>query len=254
MKKSNRKFWRNAVALVGVVLVLTVPGATAFARNLNPGVLPPTSHAFGMTYGEWSAKHWQWDYSMPADHHPLFDTADCSTGQSGKVWFLGGTFTVVQNGNTVIGTANRNCTVPTGKAIFFPIIDAECATAEGNGSTEEELSACAKDIIDHTTELNCEIDGVSVQNVETYRVQSPLFVWGPLPANNIFQDPVDFPAGTTSDSVSDGFFLMLAPLSAGQHTIHFTGEVVFSTATGDPFDFDFKLDINYNLNIVGGKK
>jgi len=32
----------------------------------NPGVLPPNSHAFGMTYNEWSAKWWQWAVNIPA--------------------------------------------------------------------------------------------------------------------------------------------------------------------------------------------
>ena len=26
----------------------------------NPGVLPPQSHSFGQTYGEWEASFWQW--------------------------------------------------------------------------------------------------------------------------------------------------------------------------------------------------
>src|SRR5262249_56211141 len=56
-----------------------------------PGVLPPQSHPFGMTYGQWEGAFWRWAFSLPADHHPLTDTAPASTGQSGHVWFLGGT-------------------------------------------------------------------------------------------------------------------------------------------------------------------
>jgi len=59
---------------------------------------------------------------MPIDHHPLYDTADCSAGQSGPVWFLGGTFTTIeQSPGVVVGIANRTCTVPADKALFFPI-------------------------------------------------------------------------------------------------------------------------------------
>jgi hypothetical protein len=45
---------------------------------------------------------------------------------------------------------------------------------------------------------------------------------------------------------------MLAPLSVGPHTIHFTGEFVFTEAQ-DGFNFTFKLDITYNLLISPGR-
>jgi hypothetical protein len=34
--------------------------------NSNPGVLPPNSHAFGRSYGEWSAAAWQYLLAIPA--------------------------------------------------------------------------------------------------------------------------------------------------------------------------------------------
>src|SRR6185312_9824032 len=95
-------------------------------------VIPPQSHPYGKSYAEWSAEHWKWTYSMPADAHPLTDTADVSAGQSGPVWFLGGTFapTTDLNGN-LIGVVDRHVRIPTGKALFFPILDAEQSLAEG---------------------------------------------------------------------------------------------------------------------------
>jgi hypothetical protein len=254
----------HALLVTAAAICLLAPSAAANSNNRlggtlgaaahstsNPGILPPTSHPYGKSYGEWSAKHWQWEYSLPVDHHPLFDTADCSAAQSGPVWFLGGTFTTVSpSPGVVIGNATRDCTVPADKALFFPIIDAECATAEGNGTTEQELRDCAEGLIDHAVNLSCEVDGVAVQNLAAFRVQSPLFTWGPLPENNLFQDPVTFPAGTTSPSVSDGYFLLLAPLSVGSHTIHFKGSAVFTQAQ-DGFDFRFSLDITYHLMVAG---
>lgn len=167
------------------------------------------------------------------------------------MWFLSGTFTTVSpEPGVVIGTATRDCTVPVATALFFPIIDAECATAEGNGTTDAELRACAKGLIDHAVDLSCKIDGVAVQNLAAFRVQSPLFTWGPLPENNVLQGPpLNLPAGTTSPSVSDGYFVMVAPLSMGSHTIHFKGSVVFTQAQ-DGFDFTFSLDITYHLMVT----
>jgi hypothetical protein len=67
-------------------------------------------------------------------------------------------------------------------------------------------------------------------------VQSPLYTFGPLPDNNLFGAP----AGTTSLSVADGVYVMLAPLSAGPHVIHFKGQIP---------DFNFFIDITYHLTV-----
>ena len=47
---------------------------------------------------------------------------------------------------------------------------------------------------------------------------------------------------------------MLAPLSAGSHTIHFIGALTLSVANGDPFDLDFRLDISYHLTLAPGSR
>src|SRR5205823_8952020 len=115
----------------------------------NPAIAPPNSHPFGLSYGEWSARWWQWAFSLPVDHHPLYDTADCSAGQSGKVWFLGASFAPTVTGSgQVVAIATRHCTVPTGTALFFPILNAEASTAERNGTTEAELRAAAQSFQD----------------------------------------------------------------------------------------------------------
>src|SRR3972149_2756089 len=110
-------------AIILGFMVLVPMAAQAESSNPNPGVLPVNSNSYGMTYGEWSARWWQWALSMPVDKNPLLDTADCSKGQSGKVWFLAGTFG---------GSVERKCTMPAEKAILFPIINAEWSVVEAN--------------------------------------------------------------------------------------------------------------------------
>ena len=212
----------------------------ARAQTINPGVLDPTNTYEGKSYGQWSALHWQWLYSLPADRHPLFDTADVSVGQSGDVWFLGGTYTTTTDTNGVLhGAAVRDCVIPQGKSLFFPLIDAESSTAEGNGTNYAALLAHSKALIDGVDTLSCAIDGRVLSNLTSYRAASDLFTWGPLPTNNVFGDPANFPAGTTSQAVSDGYFLMVQPLSPGDHSIHFTGGVP-----------GFHLDITYNITVA----
>jgi hypothetical protein len=244
---------------VGAVVLLAVAASALFTHAGNgkgqPQALPPQSHPHGISYGDWSARWWQWCYSLPVDQHPLFDTADCSAGQSGPVWFLGGTFTVIDENPDdplVEGIAERDCTIPVGTSLFFPILNVECSTIEGNGETEAELRDCAVLNADHIVpgSLVCTIDGVAVQNLSTFRVESPLFEIGPLPDNNILESfGLDAPEGSTSPAVGDGVYVMIPPLPVGKHTLHFEGAAVYTTAA-DGFDLMFILDITYHITVA----
>ncbi len=238
------------MAIIVAVLAMTAATNIALARNPNPGILPPNASPYGHTYGEWSATFFNWAFTLPVDHHPLYDTADCSVGQSGKVWFLDGTFAPSPVAPGVWeGIKERNCKVPMGKALFITIVASECSTLEGNGSTEKELRDCVTAQTDHVVSVSFEVDGKALRHMEAYRKQSPLYTFGPLPENNMFQDiGLTAPAGTMSPSVADGYYIMLAPLSRGNHTIHYTGKLVFTQAQ-DGFDYLFYQDITYHLTV-----
>jgi hypothetical protein len=69
-------------AILGALLATCI-GATLVAsasENADSHVFPVNSKPYGLSYGEWSARQWQWLFSLPAEGHPLFDTADCSAG------------------------------------------------------------------------------------------------------------------------------------------------------------------------------
>ena len=57
-------------------------------------VVPPNSNEFANTYGEWSARWWQWLMSIPKATNPNLDAtgAHCAEAQTGQVWFLAGLF------------------------------------------------------------------------------------------------------------------------------------------------------------------
>jgi hypothetical protein len=146
------------------------------------------------------------------------------TGQSGPVWFLAGVF----------GPAECSGTVPAGKALFFPLADAECSTLEDppfHGDTEAEQRSCAKLSADQIVAANlfCEIDGVAVTNLESYRVASPQFEFT-APTPWVFGV-----VGGPGTAVGDGYYLLLRPLSLGEHTIHFGG--------------DFGIDTTFHLTV-----
>lgn len=230
---------RSGVAILDIIVglalaaLLMIPASPAAAGNPNPRILPPGSTPHGMTYGEWSARWWQWALSLPVDQNPFFDeNGGCSNGangQLGPVWFLTGVI-------NVSGTATRDCTVPAGKALFFPIINVECSTLEAPpfyGGNEAELRACAKGF--HFGNVFAEIDGVPVQDLDRYLVDSPLFTFTVPPNNVLGVGP------GTGQSVSNGYYLMLAPLSVGKHIIRFGGTFT---------DFNFSLDITYHITVA----
>jgi len=238
----------NATAMN--ITSLNPSAAIADASCHASAIMPLSSRPGGLTYGEWNAKWWQWAYSLPVNAHPLFDTADCSQGQSGDVWFLGSSFATEQGpSGEVIAEVDRTCNIPRGKMLFFPVMNVEGSPLEGNGETEAELRDYTNWIMDHAIDMSAEIDGCPVENLEQYLVPSPQFTFGPLPENNVLQWlGIDAPAGTTSISVANGIYLMLAPLSIGKHTIHFEGTFEF-TQDPDGFDFVFIQDVTYEIIV-----
>jgi hypothetical protein len=238
--KNNIKPRHSLVAVVSIVIGLMLgPVSQAQAGNTNPGAISPQDKAYGKTYGEWSVRWWQFVSMIPWPHNPTNDPtgANCTFGQKGKVWFLTGAFF------TASATLTRNCTVPASKAIFFPVINAEadnltCADPDTTFSIKE-LRKLISDPIDTVTNLAVEIDGVALPN---YRVQSPVFSYT-LPDDNYLKalGCSDALVGTYGPAVSDGYWVMLAPLSVGKHTLHFKG--TYGTST---------LDVTYQLTIVPG--
>lgn len=203
------------LASVFIALASTVSSG-AGGRNSNPGILPPGSNPHGHSYGEWTARWWQWALSIPADRNPLTDTTGefCGEGQSGPVWFYAGTF-----GNS----AERTCTVPAGKAIFLPVYNwifgsgvFDCdPTVPGVPCDVDSLRAQAAANTEAAEVLEVSIDGVTVKNVREYRALSPEPFSLTYPEGSVVGEP----SGTYFPQVADGYWLMLAPLSKGAHTI-----------------------------------
>jgi hypothetical protein len=226
------------VAIVLSLAVLAIPSAMA------QFVITPNSLAYGRTYSEWSAAWQQWALSIPASNHPLFDTGDCSVGQSGPVWFLGGKFCNINSPNCGTSNVVRSCSVPAGRALYIPVLNAEWSVLEMNDPKFQiaDLRSLAASNIDGTTNLSFELDGAKIPHLKKdFRVQSPAFVFT-IPDDNLFNAVGEgqYPGGAYFPGLDDGVYVMLSPLRAGPHQIHFHG---FMPA------FNFTLDITYNLTV-----
>ena len=230
---------RKEVLLASSLIVLIIAFGSistyhAEAADINPALYPKDSKPFGMSYGEWAARWQSWMISVPTPNNPTTDHTgkNCALGQSGPVWFLTG---------TTGGSAVRNCTIPSGKAIMFPIIASECDYASYPSVKKlEDLIACAKQDVNTVTTLDASIDGVTLKNLNTYRVTSPLFSLT-IPPENIFGAP----AGKTQ-GVIDGFFLIFQPIPSGNHQLRFSGINPGNPTTGTE---NYAVDVTYNLVI-----
>jgi len=161
------------------------------------------------------------------------------------VWFLGGKFCSINNTNC--GTTNvvRTCNLPAGKALYVAVLNAENSALELNDPKAQiaDLRLASAAAIDGSTDVSIEIDGAAVPHLkDRFRVQSPAFVFT-LPDDNLFNAVGEgpFTGGSYFPGVDDGVYVMLSPLPAGSHQVHFHG---FFPA------FNFTLDITYQLMVA----
>jgi hypothetical protein len=245
-KTIETTLWSAALA-AGLAAAVSSPalagdGNAASGNRQNPGILPPQSSPHGHTYAEWAGAWWRWTYSFPAGEttNPVQDPtgALAHLGDQGSVWFLAGSFNQ---------TLERTATIPPGKTLFVPIINGlwinlpDWGDAPWSDEQQDYAIGFLAPFVDNAFNLSCEIDGVPVANLTDYRTQT---------AENaeylitIPENGLGLPAGTYGPSVDDGIYLMLAPLSPGTHTIHFT------SASKDSWAGDFALDVTYHLTVL----
>jgi hypothetical protein len=235
----NVKNLRPCIAtFFGTLALLLLTSATLKAAQ-TPLVAPPGSKPQGKSYGQWSAAWNQWALGLPVEGpppHPFIDDPgfDVTEGQTGSVWFLAAPF----------GTVERSCTLPSGKALFITLLNSECSTLECPpfyAATATEQADCARAFADTISDLFCIIDNVPVANIESYRAVSPQYtINAPTPW---IYGSTDCPNGGIGTSVSDGYYIFLAPLSVGAHMIHFGGSI-----------FGFPLDMTYTITVKNAGK
>jgi hypothetical protein len=222
------------------------PAVADDARAANPPrVAPIFSTPGGQTYGRWAAEWWQWALGVPALTNPLLDATGehCTQRQVDNVWFLAGSV----GPDPVV----RECTIPEGKALFFPLINNFFGASLSDlpeTRTEEFVRAAAACVF--PVELFAEIDGFKIRRLDRFftgepRSQSPFFNVQ-LPPGNIFGvDAGSVPELVLTPSAEQGYYLFVRPLSLGEHTVRWQAEGCVAS--------DSIQDITYNLTIVPGE-
>lgn len=182
---------------------------------------------------EYANMWWQWTNTMGKKESPVIDRAGdkCGVNQSGNVWFLAGGY-----GSSKI---SRKCVIPEGKHIFFPIINMAYWPRQGRTITCERVKKGAALNNDNLLLINAELDGNQIPEVSKYRIKSDkcFDLLGLIPKK--LNAPKIFPSAT------DGYWLMLKPLTKGKHTLKFSAQYNRVNGTFG----QMAQDIEYELEV-----
>lgn len=235
--KVLKKFRETIVIAFTVNLLLIASTINVFANPTSFTIIQPgnAKAQTGKTYGEWSVAFWKYFSEIPLENNPTVDPtgANCNFQQTGSVFFLV---------STPGGSATRNaCHVPAGKVLFFsPLTIASLRLVDKQ--PEISLRNYNQSFINSTQEIQISIDGTDIRTLVSLEPRiTPLRAASPdgffsifAPVNNIF----GVAPGQSYEAVADGFYLMVAPLPPGAHTIKFGG-----------VSRNFAADVTYNLVV-----
>ena len=208
------------VALATVDLCATA--ADAPPRGAAVKLIDVDEVVYDRSQVEWSEAYLQWIATFARGSSPVSDTtgALCAAKQQGDVWFLATT-----DGT---GPVERSCSIPVGKTLFVPL----ATTLERSGNKEPicaTMARIAAGSLTHVSQLAMTIDGVAVDNMESHRI----------PTGDCFAlGARQFPPSRAKTAVADGWYVMLAPLSPGPHTI-----VVSARYDNTPLSTTYRLDV-----------
>lgn len=222
------------------------PGADGLSAGYS-GVLPPWFSLYGRSIAEWGSEWWVWAYEAPVAINPVEDTTgeDCLVGQTREVFFLAGSF----GGGPVV----RDCTIPATqsfKPIVLPLANTAwdiCGIPPADQISEAELRAGVEAAIGATTALEFTLDGValgaSLADFAAYRTPVTQFEYTVPDLDSLYDAwGMDF-AGLCTPSFQSGYWVALAPLPAGAHTLQIVASQLM------PDGSTFHVDATYNLTV-----
>jgi hypothetical protein len=193
-------------------------------------------HPFGISYSDWVAKFWNWDFSIPIDSQ-----TNTLAGLKDNGCLMHKNNSMVMLVDTAAGGIwKQKCTISRTEGILIPIWTGECDQAlKGFDSYSfKQLSECARaydlgivkgqvkventpvatlDAIDYKTNV--------MNNVtEVYTKQFNAIV--PKESHLVSERYGTFPAA------AHGWFVFLKPLQPGNHVIYYQNSVEATTLSG----------------------
>lgn len=240
--------------IVSSVLLVLASLLCVSAMAASP-LVPPNATVAGKSIGEWAAEYWKWEISIPANDNPSlsFDATGekAKYGNVGPVFFLPGWIGSAAPASSI----TRSITIPEGKHIFVPVWAATDDNV-GYGCTVASTTPCAgrltidqlftqlAPVIDAATSVEASVDGVAVSDMANRRTTSPAFSYTLQLTDNVdqlgsFHYAGPDAIGTVFPVVADGWYLMLRPLPAGQHTVQISANPPYP----GPYSITYEITI-----------
>jgi hypothetical protein len=207
---------------------------------------------FGISQGDWVAKFWNWDNSIPVDPQ----TNNFAGLQDNGCLIHKVNSMVMLVDSAAGGVWNQKCTISHNEGILIPIWTGECdhGTKGFETASEKQLSDCARrfdlgkikglvkvgnipvatlDALDYKTNI---MNNVS----EVYTKQF----------NTTIPNDTHFPSEKfgTIPAAAHGWFVFLKPLAPANHTIYYQNSVLPTTLSGAgnsntaQFTYHFKVE------------
>ncbi|HEY0421090.1 MAG TPA: hypothetical protein VGC80_16365 [Acetobacteraceae bacterium] len=226
---ARRNIWSTFAAL-GIMAVTAQP-VSAYT------ILPPSSDIAGRSIAEWTAAWWTWALQAPAATNPLTDPTGAFAGvnNTGPVFFIAST-------NGLSGPAVRSFDVPAGKPVLVPLLPFSDLEAVGfsSGTSFAERQAAANATVAqwlgsvNAASLFASVDGSPVANLTEHLEVTDIFSAGPTQPGS-YAEAVGIPAGVElSPAKAAGYWLMIADLAPGPHTLRFGGSSNAVASAGIP--------------------
>ncbi|WP_336599465.1 hypothetical protein [Paraburkholderia bengalensis] len=225
----------------------------------NSAIVPRHARFDGKTYRQWVTSFWQWVNAIdngPFLPNPLINcTRPISAGQSGNVWYWAtpsSYFHALDVPNAPQTCDQSANVIPANTSILLATLDTFSSTLLPPGVYTPTTAAGEQEIAnrfaDRIEDLFVTIDNVPVTDVTAYRVATNQFTFS-TPLRWVFGMP-EFIYGTGT-AVADGYYLLLKPLPAGSHTIHYGGRFHylpgdFGQAATPP---DYVVDITLLITV-----
>lgn len=187
---------------------------TQFQNKNNISFYKQNSKPYGLTYGQWTVKWWQWALSFPKSVNPVIDPVGkfANMKQPNEVFFLAGRF-----GSLEKVFPNRKCDVPIGKSILLPVINYEANSIEyPELRTGQDI---LNNVSNHMDSIVLKEFTINGQKIIPQRVRSDPKLF-PLSVNENL-DGLD--KGTDTIASADGYWVFLKSLRKGIYEITFKG-------------------------------
>jgi hypothetical protein len=215
---------------------------------------------FGVSYDDWIAKYWNWDFSLNTDQFTP-NPDGCLINKSDSMVMLM---------NTVVeGSPHQVCKISSKQGIMIPLWIAWCSTSNKGHEhdSDEQLTKCAREVFNlGNIRSDVKVDSLPVAKLDVrmslipgsgkldYKINSPLTnvtefyskgfnITIPSDTHQAYQVPGTWRAG------SHGWWVFLKPLPPGEHTIFYNIHITPTGALTSPGTSPHFADITYKLHV-----